>query len=246
MITTATFFLVQWTNSVLVFLHDDVGLAWGGAIVGLTFIARALIVPLSVRQIRSMREMQAIQPHVKEIQERYKDDRERMQREMMRVYQEHGVNPLASCFPLLLQMPVFIALLYTLRSAEFKMDLYAGGGDPGWLFIPNLAQKATGGVLVVLFVLYVSTQIVASLIMTGRQASTQQRMLTFALPFVFGIFMVAFPAGVLVYWIASNVWTMGQQAVVRIFWPPPPQPTPEEVQAAKPPPPPPRKKKRRR
>ncbi len=238
--------LIDVTNSVLKFLHDNAGLEWGAAIVALTFIARALIIPLSVKQIRSMREMSAIQPQLKEIQERYKDDRERLQREMMNLYKEHGVNPFASCLPLLMQMPVFLALLYTLRSPEFRADLTAGGGDPGWLFIPDLAHQATGSALIILVVLYVVTQLIAGLIMTGRSASTQQRMISLGLPLVFAPIIINFPAGVVVYWIASNVWTMGQQGVVKIFFPAPPPPTPEEVQAAKPPPPPPRKKKRRR
>src|SRR6202022_2702449 len=111
---------------------------------------------------------------IKEVQERYKDDRQRQQREMMRIYQEHGVNPLASCLPLLMQMPVFIALLYTLRSGQFKTDLHAGGADPGWLFINALDKKAVGAALIVLLVLYVGTQLVAGLIMTGTGGSRQQ------------------------------------------------------------------------
>src|SRR5215217_6629901 len=121
----ATFFLIEWTNSILVFFHDQVGLGWGPAIIALTFLIRLLILPLSIKQIRSMRAMTALQPQLKEIQERYKDDRERLQREMMAVYQRNGVNPFASCLPLLLQLPFFIAILYTLRSTEFKMDIGA-------------------------------------------------------------------------------------------------------------------------
>lgn len=233
--------LINVTNSVLVFLHDS-GLSWGLSIIALTFLARALIVPLSIKQIRSMREMQAIQPQLKEVQERFKDDRERLQREMMRLYQEHGVNPFASCLPLVMQMPVFLALLYTLRSTEFKNELMSAG----WWFIPHLDEKAVGSTLVILVILYVGTQLIAGLIMTGSQASRQQRMITLGLPLLFAPIIIGFPAGVVLYWICSNVWTMGQQAVVRVFFPPDPPPTPEEVAAAKPPPPPPRKKKRRR
>lgn len=233
--------LIDITNSVLVFLYDS-GLSWGLSIIALTFLARALIVPLSIKQIRSMREMQAIQPQLKEVQERFKDDRERLQREMMALYKEHGVNPFASCLPLLMQLPVFLALLYTLRSAEFKAELMGAG----WWFIPHLDEKAVGSELVILLVLYIGTQLIAGLIMTGSQASSQQRMITLGLPLLFAPIIIGFPAGVVLYWISSNVWTMGQQAVVRVFFPPDPPPTPEEVAAAKPPPPPPRKKKRRR
>ena len=237
--------LIDVANEILVFLHDTVGLEYGLAIVGLTFITRALILPLSVKQIRSMREMSAIQPQLKEIQQRYKDDRERMQRESMRLFQEHGVNPFASCLPLLLQLPVFLALFYLLQSDEFE-DEVTSAGEQSWLFIDDILEKATGGTLLILLALYLGTSVIAGLIMTGRQATGQQRMLSMGLPILFTPIMIGFPAGLLVYWISTNVWTMGQQAVVKIFFPPPPPPTPEEVKETKPPPPPPRKRKRRR
>ena len=232
-------------NAILQFLHDDVGLVYGAAIVGLTFITRAAILPLSVKQIRSMREMSAIQPQLKEIQEKYKDDRERLQRESMALFQEHGVNPFASCLPLLLQLPVFLALFYLLQSDEFENEVKAAG-EQSWLFIDNILEKATGSTLIILLALYLGTSVIAGLIMTGRQASPQQRMISLGLPLVFTPIMISFPAGLLVYWISTNVWTMGQQAVVKVFFPPPEQPTPDEVREAKPPPPPPRKRKRRR
>ncbi|MGZ5324857.1 MAG: YidC/Oxa1 family membrane protein insertase [Solirubrobacterales bacterium] len=232
----------DWLINVL----HDAGLVYGAAIIGLTFIVRALIIPLSVKQIRSMREMSAIQPQLKEIQERYKDDRERLQRESMRLFQEHGVNPFASCLPLLLQLPIFISLFYLLRSAGFQDEVRAAG-EESFLFIDDITSKATGGALIALLALYIGTSLIAGLIMTGRNAATQQRLLAMGLPIAFTPFMIGFPAGLLVYWISTNVWTMGQQAVVKVFFPPPEPQTPEEVKAAaKPPPPPPRKKKRRR
>lgn len=246
MIPVATFFIIDLTNKVLVFFHDDVGLDWGGAIIALTFLIRLLIVPLSIKQIRSMRAMSSLQPQLKEIQERYKDDRERLQREMMDLYKRNGVNPFASCLPLLLQLPFFLAILYTLQSSSFKADLHADGGSASWWFIEALDKSAHGSELIILVVLYVGTQLVAGLIMTGVNASRQQRMITLGLPLLFAPIIIGFPAGVVLYWIASNVWTMGQQAVVKFAFPAEEPPTPEEVQAAKPPPPPPRKKKRRR
>jgi YidC/Oxa1 family membrane protein insertase len=236
--------LIDIANDVLVFLHD-LGFAYGTAIVMLTFITRALILPLSVKQIRGMREMSAISPHIKEIRERYKDDPQRMQREQMQLFQEHGVNPLASCLPLLLQMPVFITLFYLLGSDDFKNEV-RDAGEQAWLFVENLTEPATGGSLIILLILYIATSVVAGLIMSGANPNPQARLISMGLPVLFTPIMIGFPAGLLVYWVSTNIWTMGQQAVVRIFWPPPPQPTPEEVRATKPPPPPPRKRKRRR
>ncbi len=237
--------LIDIANSVIQFLHDPIGLVYGAAIVGLTFLVRALILPLSIKQIRSMRALSALQPQIKAIQARYKDDRERMQREMMLMYQENNVNPLASCLPLLLQMPIFISLFYLLRSSTFQDEVRAAG-EEAWLFIPDITQKAAGSTLMILLVLYIGTSLIAGMIMTGRTASTQQRMLAMGLPLLFTPIMIGFPAGLLVYWIATNFWTMGQQAVVKTFFPAEEVPSVEEVQAAKPPPPPPRKRKRRR
>src|SRR5918994_590186 len=132
--------LIDVANAVLVFLHDDVGLYWGPAIVALTFITRIVILPLSIKQIRSMRALQAFQPQIKAIQEKYKDDRQRMQREMMSFYQENQINPLSSCFPLLLQLPVFLALFYLWRTPGFQEDVLASPPE-GWLFIPDLTEN---------------------------------------------------------------------------------------------------------
>jgi YidC/Oxa1 family membrane protein insertase len=242
--------LSQLANDVLVFLHDQIGLEWGVAIIVLTFLTRLLIVPLSIKQIRSMRALQAFQPQIKEIQEKYKDDRQRMQREMMSFYQENQINPLASCFPLLLQLPVFLALYYALRSYLPDEVCASGVTDcdaASFLFIPSLLEKATGGVLVVLIILYVGTQLGAGMVMAAT-ADRTQRMIMFGLPLVFVPIIINFPAGLVVYWITTNVWTVGQQFVVKKVAPPPAKATPEAVaqaKAAKPPPPPPRKRKKR-
>jgi YidC/Oxa1 family membrane protein insertase len=241
--------LIDIFNEVLVFLHDA-GLHYGMAIVVLTWLTRLVIVPLSVKQIRSMREMSAIQPQIKELREKYKDDQQRMQREMMAIYKEHGVNPFASCLPLLLQLPVFLSLFYLLQGDDFTNEV-KDAGEQSWLFINDLTEKATGSELIILLVLYVGTSLAAGLISTGRNASAQQRMIGLGLPIIFGPIMViyGFPAGLWVYWVATNIWTVGQQAVVKIFFPAPEQATPEAAmaaKAAKPPPPPPRKRKRRR
>jgi YidC/Oxa1 family membrane protein insertase len=234
--------LMDVANSVLTFFHDDVGVSWGISIVLLTIVTRIVILPLSLKQIRSMRSLQAHQPEIKKIQEKYKDDRQRQQREMMEFYRENKINPFASCVPLLLQLPVFMALFYLLRSEEFKNEI---AGSPGWLGIPSLAEKATGTALVILVVLYFVTMVGSTSIMAAS-AEGPQRLMMYALPVFFTPFIISFPAGLVVYWITTNLWTMGQQWVVKQIMPPP-EPTPEaQAKAAKPPPPPPRKRKKRR
>jgi YidC/Oxa1 family membrane protein insertase len=236
--------LIDVAETVILFLHDDVGFGWGASIVALTFIVRLLILPLSIKQIRSMRALQALQPQMKEIQEKYKDDRERMQREMMSFYQEHGINPLASCWPLLLQLPVFLALFYLLQGDSFQADVSASPPE-GWLFVESLIEKPAGAELAILIALFIITQLAAGLVMSTR-VEGPQRYIMFVLPLVIAPFIITQPAGLAVYWITTNVWTIGQQFVVRELAPPPETPTEDERKAAKPPPPPPRKKKRRR
>jgi YidC/Oxa1 family membrane protein insertase len=163
----------------------------------------------------------------------------------MAFYRENKINPLASCWPLLLQLPVFLALYQLLNSDSFKQQVIENPPE-GFLFIPNLTENATGVELVVLIVLFIATQMGAGLVMSSRVQDRNQRLIMFGLPFIFAPFVATFPAGLAVYWIATNIWTLGQQWVVMTFWPPPPLPTPEEVAAKRPPPPPPRKKKRRR
>jgi YidC/Oxa1 family membrane protein insertase len=235
--------LIDVADEVLNFFHDA-GFGWGASIVALTFVTRLVILPLSIKQIRSMRSLQAYAPQIKEIQEKYKDDRQRQQREMMAFYQENKINPFASCVPLLLQIPVFLALFYLLRSDDFQQEVYASPPE-GWLFIPDLTEKATGGDLIILILLFIGTQLAAGSVMMAT-ADRNQRLLMFGLPVIITPFIISFPAGLVVYWIATNVWTIGQQFLVKKIAPPPEKATPEEVKAARPPPPPPRKRKRRR
>ncbi len=237
--------LIDAAEAVILFLHDDVGLSWGLAIVGLTFFVRILILPLSVKQISSMRHLQQHAPELKALQERYKDDKERLQREMMAFYRENKINPLASCWPLLLQLPVFFALFELLRSQSFTDDVLAAP-PVGFLFIENLTVKATGAELVILIVLFIVTQLGAGLVMSSRVQDRNQKIIMFALPVVFAPFIATQPAGLALYWISTNVWTLGQQLVVVTFFPPPDPPSKEEIAARRPPPPPPRKKKRRK
>jgi YidC/Oxa1 family membrane protein insertase len=216
--------LVDLNDAILKFWHDDVGFSWGLSIIFLTFVIRAAILPLTFRQVRSMQALQRLQPEMKRIQERYKGDKQRQQQEMMKFYQVHGVNPLASCLPLVLQLPFFFSLFYLLRSSTFKADI---AGEESFLFIPNLAKPLTGhpAALAVMIVLYVGTQLASSLL-TAMSADPNQRRLMLALPFVFVIFVFRFQAGLLVYWVTTNVWTIGQQLAIKRFLPPP-EPLPE-------------------
>ncbi|MGI8631239.1 MAG: YidC/Oxa1 family membrane protein insertase [Solirubrobacterales bacterium] len=243
--------LARAALAVMDFCHDQLGFGWGLSIVAVTVVVRTLILPLSIKQIRSMRAMQALQPQLKELQEKHKDDKQRLQQEMISFYKDNNVNPFASCLPLLLQFPVFIALFYALRSPDFTERIQGtvrAGGTEGWLFIDALDKIATGGELVVLMVLYTGTQLASSLVMLTAATDKTQRTIMLALPFVFLPFIVRFPAGLIVYWITTNTWTIGQQAVVRKLAPPPDiQEKIEERKAeAKAPPPPPRKKRKQR
>src|SRR4051812_5953614 len=186
--------------------------------------------PLTVKQFKSMQNMARFQPEIKKLQERYKGDRERLNQEMMRFYRENKVNPFASCLPLVAQLPVFFSLFYMLRKdlrfdicpevqtaagAPPKPPVICGpGGDAGFLFIPDLTNKATGAVLVVLIVLYVGSQLFSTLLMSTT-TDRNQKMIMLALPFVFVVFVIQFPAGLLLYWITTNCWTIVQQAIVR-------------------------------
>jgi YidC/Oxa1 family membrane protein insertase len=232
-------------NEIVVFFYDLVG-NWGVAIILLTFTVRLAIVPLSIKQIRSMRALQALSPQLKQIQEKYKDDRQRQQQEMMKFYQENNINPLASCFPLLLQLPVFFALYAMLNGDKFKGEV-VDSGNTSFLFIDNITEKPeTTAIGLALVVLFIGTQLLAGLAMSVRgQLEGPQRFIVFGLPFAFAPFVFTFPTGLSIYWITTNVWTFGQQQVVQWLIPPPEAPTPEELEAAKPPPPPPRKKKKK-
>ncbi len=209
--------LIDVAEAILRFYHDNVGLSWGMSIIALTFTVRLAILPLTFKGVKGMQELQRLQPEIKKLQERYKDDRQRMQQETMKFYQEHKVNPLSSCMPLLLQIPFFIALFYLLNGDAFKADIR---GEETFLFITDLAEKESGGALITLIVLYVVTQLGASLV-TAISADKNQRYIMLALPFVFVFFVFSFPAGLLVYWITTNVWTVGQQLVVRKLYPKP-------------------------
>jgi YidC/Oxa1 family membrane protein insertase len=219
--------LIKFFEAILQFFHDSVGLGWGTSIVALTVIVRAALMPLTIKQFKSMQNMAKFQPEIKKLQERYKGDRERLNQEMMKFYRENKVNPFASCLPLLAQLPVFLALFYMLQD-DLRLDVCptvnppgttdpqpcGSGGAAEFLFIPDITDKATGGVMVTLIILYVGSQLLSTVLMSTATDKTQ-RMIFLALPFVFVIFVINFPAGLLVYWITTNLWTIVQQAIVR-------------------------------
>ena len=240
-------------EAVVKFFQEDLGWSWGLAIIGLTFAVRLLVLPLSIRGIKSMRHMQLVAPELKEIQEKYKDDRERQQREMLALYKEHGVNPLASCFPFLLQIPFFIAVYQLLRGDTFQNDVISSGATQSFLFVDSVIEKPTGAEQWILIVLFIATTALTFLYTTATTQTTSgpQKYIFLALPVLFAPLIASQPAGLGIYWIATNVWSLGQQVVVQKLIPAPVPPTPEQREEArkkreKPPPPPPRKRKRRR
>jgi YidC/Oxa1 family membrane protein insertase len=192
-------------------LHS-IGLPWAWSIVGLTLIVRILLVPLTVKQIHSMQNMQAHAPQKKEIQRKYKGDRQKLNEELMKFYKENNINPASSCLPLVAQIPVFIGLFYTLRT----FAKHPPPGDLSWLhFVPNIAKHASshwsGWVLIVI---YVASQLASTYFMSGTMQQSQ-RVLMMVLPFAFTPFIIRFPTGLVLYWMTTNLWTVGQGLITR-------------------------------
>jgi YidC/Oxa1 family membrane protein insertase len=212
--------LIDLNEGILRFWHNTVGFGWGASIIGLTMVVRLAILPLTFKQVRSMQALQRLQPEMKKIQQRYKDDKQRQQQAMMEFYKEHQVNPLGSCLPLILQFPFFIGLYQTLRSAPFKREV---GENGQFLFIPDITKPLTGHTveLVVMIVIYVGTQLLSSYVSSFNVQDKNQKRLLFLFPFLFVPVVINFEAGLLVYWITTNTWTIGQQLFVRKFLPPP-------------------------
>jgi YidC/Oxa1 family membrane protein insertase len=220
--------LVDVFETILRFFHDSIGASWGLSIILLTIVVRAALLPLAVKQFRSMQGLQRIAPQLKELQTKYKDDKQRLQQETMKFYSENKVNPFASCLPLLAQLPVFLALFYMLRK-DLRLDICPDINPPGtsnpkicgssgesqFWFIHDITDKATGSVLIVLLVLYVGSQLVSSLLMMTATADQNQKIIMLVLPFLFVGFVFRFPAGLIMYWITTNIWTIGQQQFLR-------------------------------
>ncbi|QUI32819.1 membrane protein insertase YidC [Streptomyces alfalfae] len=242
--TPVSWVIVQFHSVYGKIFGPDTGWAWGLSIVSLVILIRICLIPLFVKQIKATRAMQTLQPEMKKIQERYKSDKQRQSEEMMKLYKESGTNPLSSCLPILAQSPFFFALYHVLNGIATGKEIGVIDGDllesarKAHIFGAPLAAKfmdsadkvASLGasltdvrVITALMIILMS----ASQFFTQRQLMTknvdttvktpfmqQQKMLMYVFPIMFAIFGINFPVGVLVYWLTTNVWTMGQQMFV--------------------------------
>jgi YidC/Oxa1 family membrane protein insertase len=205
---------------ILNWLHGTVGLPWAWSIVALTILVRLALVPLTVRQIHSMQRMQAFLPEMKEIQKKYKGDKQKQNEELMKFYREHQINPAASCLPMLVQIPIFFALYFVLKDFEKTVLVKYPNSDLGWLhLVPNITDTITAhwsGYLLV--AIYAGSQIASTYFMSTTMDKTQRLLFMFLpLGFVFLIVSgsITFPAGLLLYWMTTNLWTVGQGLVTR-------------------------------
>jgi YidC/Oxa1 family membrane protein insertase len=227
-------------TNVLEWLHTSAGFSWAWSIVALTVIVRMLLVPLTVRQIHSMQNLQAHAPEMKAIQQRWKHDKKRQNEELMKFYRENKINPAASCLPIVAQIPVFISLFFVLK--DFEREIFPQYPDSGldWLGLVNITEPTKDGWGPLLLVVYVASQLSSSYLMS-QQMQKAQRVLLMVLPIVFIPLILNFPAGLMVYWLTTNLWTTGQGIVTRKFLPRPAPPdkrssraTAKEVEQASP------------
>ncbi|MFJ5996887.1 membrane protein insertase YidC [Streptomyces sp. NPDC092370] len=242
--TPVSWVIVQFHSVYGALFGPDTGWAWGLSIVSLVILIRICLIPLFVKQIKATRAMQTLQPEMKKIQERYKNDKQRQSEEMMKLYKETGTNPLSSCLPILAQSPFFFALYHVLNSIANNdtigviNDSLLKSAQQAHIFGAPLAAKFTDSssdvaaleaslttVRIVTAIMIVLMS--ASQFFTQRQLMTknidttvktpfmqQQKMLMYVFPVMFAVFGINFPVGVLVYWLTTNVWTMGQQMYV--------------------------------
>ena len=216
--------LEHLARHVLDWIHTTFGLTWAWSIVALTVIVRMLLVPLTVKQIHSMQNLQRFAPQMKEIQKKYKNDKQKQNEELMKFYRENNINPAASCLPMLAQLPVFLALYYSLKHFS-REPASKHPGSLGFLhFIPSIAAHTTthwGGF--VLLVVYVGSQLASSYYMSAS-ADKMQRTLLMVMPVVFVFVIARFPAGLVLYWVTTNLWTVGQGLITRRLIPKPAAP----------------------
>ncbi|AEM88519.1 membrane protein insertase YidC [Streptomyces violaceusniger] len=236
--------IVQFHSFYSLIFDRDSGWAWGLSIVSLVVLIRICLIPLFVKQIKSTRNMQALQPKMKAIQERYKSDKQRQSEEMMKLYKETGTNPLSSCLPILAQSPFFISLYQVLNHIannktvgvidqnllDSARNAHIFGAPLSVKFMDSASKVESLGASLTDVRIVTITMIIlmsASQFFTQRQLMTknvdltvktpfmqQQKMLMYVFPVMFAVFGINFPVGVLVYWLTTNVWTLGQQMFV--------------------------------
>jgi YidC/Oxa1 family membrane protein insertase len=220
-------------------IHEQLGVSWAWSIVLLTVVVRIVMIPLTVKQQQSFRAMQSLQPQIKKLQAKYKDDRQKLNEEMMLFYRENKVNPFGSCLPLIVQLPIFFALYIVL--VDISEEIEAGADlSMFWGWIPNITESLNmlpGTTLWPLMIVYVLSQMGSTLLMP-TSVDPKQKYIFLFLPIVFAYFIVSppigassFPVGLLIYWITTNLWTVGQAFVIR-QWFPPPLPPSAKVQPA--------------
>ncbi|MGW0138418.1 membrane protein insertase YidC [Streptomyces calvus] len=242
--TPVSWVIVQFHKVYGALFGPDTGWAWGLSIVSLVILIRICLIPLFVKQIKATRAMQTLQPEMKKIQERYKNDRQRQSEEMMKLYKETGTNPLSSCLPILAQSPFFFALYHVLNSIASNdtigviNDRLLESAQKAHIFGAPLAAKFTDSsdkvealnssltdvrvVTAIMIVLMSLSQFYTQRQLMTKNVDTtvktpfmqQQKMLMYIFPIIFAVFGINFPVGVLVYWLTTNVWTMGQQMYV--------------------------------
>lgn len=207
--------ITHFFEKIIVFLFSNVIANYGIVIILLTIIVRLLLVPLSITQTRSMVKMQKIQPELKELQKKYKDDKQKLQQETMEFYKKNNVNPLSGCLPLILQLPVFFALFQALRNPSEIVTSVLGNfeingiANPNYNFLwMNLNQRDPYYIMVILMV--------GTMFLSMKMTTTdsKQTKLMYIMPVVFGAISFTFPSGILVYWVTTNIWSVGQQWIV--------------------------------
>ncbi len=231
----------------------DSGVSWSLSIMGLVVLIRIVLIPLFVKQIKSQRALTALQPHMKAIQTKYKDDRQKQSEEMMKLYKEHKTNPLASCFPILAQAPIFFALFTVLNGIAknnphgFLKDEYLTSIAQAKFFGASIAESFLGTsdstvkivTVVLIFVMSATTFTTQRQLMvkgmpkmdsSNNMMLQQQKIMLYLFPLIFAISGVNFPVGVLIYWSTTNFWTWGQQYYVIKRNPTPGSPAYEELQ----------------
>ncbi len=196
-------------KTILDFFHGTVGLPWAWSIVALTVLVRIVLVPLTVKQIHSMQSLQRHAPEMKAIQQRHKGDRAKLNEELMKFYKENHINPAASCLPLVAQFPVFIALYLTLKHFSHHIT-------GSWLHVvPDISAKTTSHWSgYILLAVYAGSQIASTYFM-GTTMDKTQRNIMMVLPLAFITVVSRFPVGLVLYWMTTNLWTVGQGLVTR-------------------------------